>query len=60
MVVLVAVAAMNLWWAVLIAVGVFIERNVRWGTSFSIGLGVVLVTLGAVVVLHPPFLSNLI
>jgi predicted metal-binding membrane protein len=60
MVVLVAVAAMNLWWAVLIAVGVFVERNVRWGTSFSIGLGVVLVTLGAVVVLHPPFLSNLI
>lgn len=60
MVVLVAAAAMNLWWAVLIAVGVFIERNVQWGTSFSTGLGVLLVALGSAVVLHPPFLSNLI
>lgn len=60
MVVLVAAAAMNLWWAVLIAAGVFIERNVRWGTSFATGFGVLLVALGAAVVLHPPFLSNLI
>lgn len=60
MVVLVATVAMNLWWAVVIAIGVFVERNVRWGTEFSIGLGVVLVALGTAVVLSPPFLSNLI
>lgn len=60
MVVLVAAAAMNLWWAALVALGVFVERNVRWGTSFSTVLGVLLVALGSAVVLHPPFLSNLI
>lgn len=60
MVVLVAAAAMNLWWAALIAAGVFIERNVRWGTSFATGLGVLLVAFGSAVVVHPPFLSNLI
>lgn len=59
MVVLVA-AAMNLWWALLIALGVFVERNVRWGTSFSTALGVLLAALGTVVVVHPPFLSQLI
>ena len=60
MVVLVAAGAMNLWWAVLIATGVFLERNTRWGTELSAGLGVVLLALGATVVLSPPFLSNLI
>lgn len=60
MVVLVAAAAMNLWWAVLIALGVFVERNVRWGPEFATGLGVALVVLGTAVVLSPPFLSNLI
>lgn len=58
--VLVVTAAMNLWWTVLIALGVFIERNVRWGSEFSAGLGVVLLALGTVVVASPPFLSNLI
>lgn len=60
MVVLVAAAAMNLWWAVLIAVGVFIERNLRWGVQFSTGFGVALVGLGTTVVLSPTLLSNLI
>lgn len=60
MVVLVAAAAMNLWWTVLIAVAVFVERNLRWGAEFSTGLGVVLVALGTTVVLSPTFLSNLI
>lgn len=60
MVVLVSAAAMNLWWAVLIALGVFVERNLRWGAEFSTGLGVVLVALGATVVLSPSVLSNLI
>lgn len=60
MVVLVAAAAMNLWWAVLIAFGVFVERNVRWGAEFSTALGVVLLALGTTVVLSPSFLSNLI
>lgn len=60
MAVLVVTAAMNLWWAVLIALGVFVERNVRWGTEFSTGLGVVLLALGTFVVVSPPFLSNLI
>lgn len=59
MVVLVAAAAMSLWWAVLIALGVFVERNLSWGTEFSKGLGVLLVVLGTAVVWHPPFLSNL-
>lgn len=59
MVVLVA-AAMNLWWALLIALGVFVERNLRWGTSFSTVLGVLLAVLGTAVVVHPPFLSQLI
>lgn len=60
MAVLVVTAAMNLWWAVLIALGVFIERNVRWGTQFSTGLGGVLLALGTFVVVSPSFLSNLI
>ena len=60
MAVLVVTAAMNLWWAVLIALGVFVERNVRWGNEFSTGLGVVLLALGTIVVMSPPFLSNLI
>lgn len=60
MAVLVVTAAMNLWWAVLIALGVFVERNVRWGTEFSTGLGGVLLALGTFVVVSPSFLSNLI
>lgn len=60
MAVLVVTAAMNLWWAVLITLGVFVERNVRWGTGFSTGLGVMLLALGALVVVRPPLLSNLI
>jgi predicted metal-binding membrane protein len=60
MAVLVVTAAMNLWWAVLIALGVFVERNLRWGTEFSAGLGGVLLALGTFVVVNPPFLSNLI
>ena len=60
MAVLVAAAAMNLWWAVLLAVAVFVERNLRRGAELSTGLGVLLVALGATVVLHPPFLSGLI
>lgn len=60
MAVLVVTAAMNLWWAVLLAIGVFVERNVRWGTAFATGLGVVLLTLGTLVLVSPPFLSNLI
>lgn len=59
-VVLVAAAAMNLWWALLIALGIFAERNLRWGTGFSTGIGVVLVALGSAVVLSPSLLSNLI
>lgn len=60
MAVLVVTAAMNLWWAVLIALGVFVERNVRWGTEFSTGLGGVLLALGTFVVASPPSLSQLI
>ena len=60
MAVLVAAAAMNLWWAVFIAAGVFVERNLRRGAEFSTGLGLVLVTLGIAALLHPPFLSALI
>ena len=60
MVVLVVSAAMSLWWAVVIAVGVFVERNVRWGASFSTGLGVVLLALGTFVMVTPSSLSNLI
>jgi predicted metal-binding membrane protein len=60
MAVLVVTAAMNLWWAVLIALGVFIERNVRWGTEFSTRLGGLLLALGTFVVVSPPFLFNLI
>lgn len=60
MAVLVAAAAMNLWWAVLIAIGVFVERNVRWGTGFATGLGLVLATLGTAVVVSPTLLSHLI
>lgn len=59
MVVLVAAASMNLWWAVLIALVVFVERNLPWGSEFSKGFGVLLVVLGTAVVWHPPFLSNL-
>lgn len=58
MVVLVAAGAMNLWWAVLIAVGAFIERNLQWGTSFAAGLGGLLVVVGSAVALHPSFLPT--
>lgn len=60
MAVLVVTAAMNLWWAVAISLGVFVERNLRWGTELSTGLGVVLLTLGTFVVVSPSFLSHLI
>jgi predicted metal-binding membrane protein len=60
MAVLVVTAAMNLWWAVLITLGVFVERNARWGTGFSTGLGGVLLALGTFVVVSPHFLSGLI
>lgn len=60
MTVLVAAAAMSLQWAVLIAIGVFIERNIRWGDEFATGLGVALVGLGTFVALNPSFLFNLI
>lgn len=60
MVVLVAAAAMSLWWAVLIALGVFVERNVAWGTRLVTPLGVALVALGAAVVIQPTILSTLI
>lgn len=60
MAVLVAAAAMNLWWAALLAAGVFVERNVRWGTGFSAGLGAVLVALGTVAEVSPPLLSTLV
>lgn len=59
MVVLVAAAAMNLSWAVVIALGVFVERNLSWGAELSKGFGVLLVVMGTAVVWHPPFLSNL-
>lgn len=60
MVVLVAAASMSPWWALLIAGGVFVERNLRLGAEFSLAFGVLLVALGTAFVLHPPFLSNLI
>lgn len=60
MVVLVAAAAMNLGWAVLLAAGVFVERNLRWGAELSTGFGVVLVAMGTAFVLSPALLSNLI
>lgn len=60
MAVLVVTAAMNLWWAVLIAIAVFVERNLPRGTEFSTGFGVVMLALGTFVVVSPTFLSNLI
>jgi predicted metal-binding membrane protein len=60
MVVLIAVAAMNLWWAVAIAAGVFVERNLRRGAELATTFGVLLVTVGVAVLVHPPFLSGLI
>lgn len=60
MVVLVATAAMNLWWAALIAVAVFAERNLRHGTELATGTGAGLSALGAAVLLHPPILVALI
>ena len=59
MTVLVVSAVMSLWWALLIAVGVFVERNVRWGPEFATGLGVVLLALGASVLASPSLLSHL-
>ncbi len=59
MAVLVVTAAMNLGWAVLIALGVFVERNIRWGTRWATGIGVVLLALGTLVVASPSFLFNL-
>lgn len=60
MTVLVVSAAMSLWWALLIALGVFVERNVRWGPEIATGLGVVLLALGTSVLASPPLLSHLI
>jgi len=60
MAVLVITAAMNLWWAVLIALGVFVERNVRWGPRWATGVGVVLLGLGTLVLAFPPFLLHII
>lgn len=60
MIVLVVSAAMSLWWALLLAVGIFIERNVRWGMQFATGLGVTLLALGAAAVVSPMLLTHVI
>jgi predicted metal-binding membrane protein len=59
MVVLVGAAAMSPWWAAVVAAAVFIERNVRWGVTFSKARGIALVVSGSAVLVHPPLLSYL-
>ncbi len=60
MVVLVTAAAMQPLWAAVIAAVVFIERNVRWGESFSMLVAAGLTALGGVSLIQPAFAAALI
>ena len=60
MLVLVVVFAMQPWWAVALAAAIFVERNLRWGVSFSFILAGVLIVMGGATVIHPSFASSLI
>lgn len=60
MVVLVAAVAMQPWWAVVLTAAIFVERNLRWGESFSFVLAGVLIAVGGAIVIHPSLASILI
>ena len=60
MALLVTASAMSLWWALLLAVAAFVERNVGWGATFASCLGAGLLVFGAVVLVRPSLLMPLI
>ena len=60
MVVLVAAGSMQLWWAVVIAAVIFLERNVPAGEHLASAAAAALCVLGLVVLVHPGAISSLI
>jgi predicted metal-binding membrane protein len=60
MVVLVAAGSMQLWWAVVIAVVIFLERNVPAGEQLAAAAAMTLSVLGLVVLVHPGVISSLV
>lgn len=60
MVVLVGVAAMQPWWAAVLAVVIYVERNGRMGEAFSLAVAAALIALGGAAVIEPSLVSSLI
>jgi predicted metal-binding membrane protein len=59
MAVLLAVGVMNLAWMAALATVCFAEKNWRHGTVVTSATGLLLLSLGAAVLLHPQFLTTL-
>jgi predicted metal-binding membrane protein len=59
MVVLVGVAAMQPWWAAVLAVVIYVERNGRMGEAFSLAVAAALIVLGGAAVIEPSLVSSL-
>jgi predicted metal-binding membrane protein len=58
MAVLVAVVAMQPWWAAALAAVVFVERNVRGGERFALAFAAVLTVTGTVALVWPAVLAG--
>ena len=59
MAVLVAVGTMNLGWMAALALLILLEKNAPYGERIAVAAGVLLFTLGAVLVVHPSTLTAL-
>jgi predicted metal-binding membrane protein len=60
MAVLVAVGTMNLGWMAALALLILLEKNAPYGERIAVAAAVVLLTLGAVLLVHPSTLTALI
>ena len=60
MVAVVGAGSMQLWWAVVIAAVIFLERNVPGGERLASAAAAALCVLGLVVLVHPGAISSLI
>lgn len=60
MLVLVLAAAMQPLWALVVAIAVFVERNLRFGEAFALVVSAILLLLGGVALIHPALVEGLV